>query len=210
MRYYYLDYIEDGRKRGPISAGQLSKLAQLGIISRDTVIIAGEHEMKAGEIEGLTFDLPPEDPKRKTLTEWMEAKTAELEAKAAAAAATRGGKLTLLGWNILFRGLLAAVVIAIIVAVIQYYSPEDRKKREILDAAHAAVSDDLGQPDPLFFSSFADSDVREWEEGHVNVSFKTSSSALGWLTPRPVTVRLQFDGTKWVPEYPIPVTILDD
>ena len=72
------------------------------------------------------------------------------------------------------------------------------------------MSDDLGHPDPIFFSSFADSDVQEWEEGHVNGSFETRSSALGWFAPKQVTVRLQFDGMKWVPEYPMPVTILDD
>lgn len=81
MKYYYIDYIDNGQKRGPISADQLRALAQLGIINRDTVVIAGEHEMKACEIDGLTFDLPPAEPKRKSLTERIEEKAAEARSR---------------------------------------------------------------------------------------------------------------------------------
>ncbi len=211
MDFYYLD---NGQKRGPIDTAQLRALAQQGVITQETVVIAGDRQAKAGQIKGLTFGNPiPAEPAKKTLTERMEAKAAELEAKAAAAAATPKGKLTLLGYKVLFGGLFGALAVSIIVAIIKGPDPELQKememKKAVLPAAHAAVKKDLGYPDPIYFSSPEETKVQEYEEGHVNVYFDTSIKVLGRLASKPVAVRLQFNGTEWEPEYPMPVTILD-
>lgn len=212
MEFFYLD---NGQRRGPIDTAQLRALAQQGIITQETVVFCGDRQAKAGRIKGLTFGNPiPAEPEKKTLTERMEAKAAELEEKAAALAATRKGKLTRLGWKVLFGGLFAALAISITAGIIHDQKPEvkaERQKKEaILSAAHAAVRDELGHPDPIYFSDINNTDVLEWESGHVNVSFETSIKVLGRLATKLVTVRLKLDGDKWVPEYPMPVTILDN
>lgn len=56
MEFFYLE--KTGEKRGPVNSAQLRALASNGIITPDTVIIAGGRNLPARKVKGLEFAAP--------------------------------------------------------------------------------------------------------------------------------------------------------
>jgi len=56
MEFFYLE--KTGEKRGPVNSAQLRALAANGILTPETVIIAGGRNLPARKVKGLEFAVP--------------------------------------------------------------------------------------------------------------------------------------------------------